>query len=61
VAAAPGDSAAAREHTVEVDWAKWRELGKPMKLTITTDHPKAPPLVAIIRRPVPPPPTAPAP
>jgi hypothetical protein len=60
IATAPSDSAAVREHTVEVDWSKWRELGKPMKLTIMTDHPKAPPLVTIIRRPVPPPPSAPA-
>lgn len=59
VGKAKGEPAAAREHAVEVDWTKWRELGKPMKLTITTDHPSAPPLVTIIRRPVPPPPTTP--
>lgn len=47
---------AATQHAVVVDWAKWRDASKPLKLTVTTDHPKAPPLVTIIRRPVPPPP-----
>ena len=43
-----GDSAL--NHTATIDWLKWRELKKPTKLTIITDHPKTPQLQVSIRR-----------
>jgi len=38
-----------------IDWLAWREARRPIKVTVYTDHPKAPPLSFIIRKPVPPP------
>ena len=52
----PTAAASAVRHAVRIDWTKWRAASKPLKFTVTTDHSKAPPLVTIIRRPVPPPP-----
>ena len=40
----------ALNHTATIDWLKWRELKKPTKLTIITDHPKTPQLQVSIRR-----------
>lgn len=38
--------------TVHVDWAAWDRAGRPIQLTITTDHPKAPPFRVVVRRPL---------
>ncbi|MDZ4832069.1 MAG: ankyrin repeat domain-containing protein [Phycisphaerae bacterium] len=38
------------EHKVHIDWAAWAEQGKPAKLSFTTDHPKAPSLMVIVKR-----------
>jgi thiol-disulfide isomerase/thioredoxin len=46
----PATADAAMEHTLTVDWSKWREAGKPTKITILTDHPKTPELVVMVRR-----------
>ena len=45
-------SAAAPRATVHVDWAAWERAGRPMQVTITTDHPKAPPFRIVVRRPI---------
>jgi hypothetical protein len=37
-----------------IDWKAWREARRPIKVTVYTDHPKAPPLPIIIRKPLPP-------
>ncbi len=37
-------------HTLQVDWAKWRDAKRPNKLSITTDHPKTPDLMVMVRR-----------
>lgn len=45
------DSAeASLDHTVTIDWLKWRELKKSTKLTILTDHPVTPEMLVAIRR-----------
>ncbi|MSR68915.1 MAG: DUF1573 domain-containing protein [Phycisphaerales bacterium] len=54
---------AAKEHILNVDWAKWEEQGRAIKLTISTDHPKAAAVSVMVKRPMlagdrPPPPTA---
>lgn len=36
-----------------IDWKAWREARRPIKVTVYTDHPKAPPIALIIRRAVP--------
>lgn len=46
-------------HTISVDWVKWREMKKPLKITILTNHPKTPELVVMVRRTVPAKPPAP--
>jgi len=38
--------------TVHVDWAAWERAGRPIQVTITTDHPKAPPFRVVVRRPL---------
>lgn len=35
---------------VRIDWKLWREGGRPMQVTITTDHAGAPPISVVIRR-----------
>lgn len=40
----------ALRHELRIDWGRWRAARKPVKFTITTDHPKAPPLMVVIRR-----------
>lgn len=35
---------------VRIDWKLWREAGRPMQVTITTDHAGAPPISVVIRR-----------
>ena len=43
---------AAKEHIVNIDWAKWEEQGRAIKLTISTDHPKASAVSVMIKRPM---------
>ena len=38
---------------VSIDWKAWREARRPIKVTVYTDHPKAPPLAFINRKPLP--------
>lgn len=52
VIVAPSPEAAARRDFA-IDWKAWREAKRPMKVTVYTDHPKAPPLSFIIRKPPP--------
>lgn len=53
----------ATEHELVVDWAKWEEAKRPVRVTFTTDHPQAPTVAVTVRRPVRQPgtPAAPAP
>ena len=41
---------AALKHVVHIDWDAWAATGKGPKLSIRTDHPKAPNLTAIVKR-----------
>jgi len=43
---------AATEHTLRIDWDKWNDAGKVFRAQFTTDHPKAPSLSVMIRRPI---------
>ncbi|MDA0214119.1 MAG: ankyrin repeat domain-containing protein [Planctomycetota bacterium] len=54
----------ATEHIMNIDWAKWEEQGRAIKVSVATDHPKASSLSVMIKRPMvagdrptPPPPT----
>lgn len=40
------------EHVIHIDWAKWEEQGRAIKVTIATDHPKASAVSVMIKRPV---------
>ncbi|MFZ4749967.1 MAG: DUF1573 domain-containing protein [Phycisphaerales bacterium] len=40
----------ALNHTVLIDWAKWRAERKVPRMTILTDHPKTPELQVLVRR-----------
>jgi hypothetical protein len=40
----------ALEQQVKIDWTRWREEGKPVRVVIETDHPIGPPLGILIRR-----------
>lgn len=40
------------EHVVHIDWAEWEKAGSPIRVGFTTDHPKAPSLSAMIKRPL---------
>ena len=42
----------ATEHIVHIDWAKWEEQGRAIKLTVATDHPKASAVSVMIKRPI---------
>jgi hypothetical protein len=46
---------------VHLDWDAWHRAGRPITVTITTDHPKAPPFRLVIKRPLLPAGTPPAP
>ena len=46
---------------VHLDWDAWHHAGRPITVTITTDHPKAPPFRLVIKRPLLPAGTPPAP
>ncbi len=41
---------AATRHVLEFDWATWRETGRQMRVTFSTDNPKAPRLTTVVRR-----------
>jgi len=43
--------AAGTEALLKVDWQKWQEMGRTIKLTFTTDHPKAQTLSVMVKRP----------
>jgi ankyrin repeat protein len=43
---------ASLEHILQVDWQKWQDQGRPIKLTIATDHPKAAALGVMVKRPI---------
>jgi len=43
---------ASQEHILQVDWQKWQDQGRPIKLTIATDHPKAASLGVMVKRPI---------
>lgn len=43
--------AAGTEAILKVDWSKWQEMGRTIKVTFTTDHPKAQTLSVMIKRP----------
>ncbi|MBU3683173.1 MAG: DUF1573 domain-containing protein [Phycisphaerales bacterium] len=49
IAAALPEGAAA-EHSVAIDWLRWRALDRPDYVEITTDHPKAPTFTVTLRR-----------
>lgn len=40
----------AARQVVRIDWKLWREAGRPLQVTITTDHAGAPPISVVIRR-----------
>ncbi len=44
----PEDSAT--EHAVKIDWAKWEQNGRAVKLSLRTDHPKAQSLTVMVKR-----------
>lgn len=41
---------AGTEHQLVVDWAKWEEAKRPVRITFTTDHPKAPTVGVSVKR-----------
>ncbi|MDA0802691.1 MAG: ankyrin repeat domain-containing protein [Planctomycetota bacterium] len=46
--AAPEDSST--EHVLVIDWDKWEQNGRAVKLSIRTDHPKAEALTVMVKR-----------
>ena len=50
--ATAGSAERSLTQTVALDWSRWLEAGKPMRLEISTDHSKAPTLSVLIRRPI---------
>lgn len=40
------------EHQIRIDWKKWEETGKGIKLVFALDHPKAPTMGVLIKRPI---------
>lgn len=49
IGVSPGKEPALTQ-TVTIDWAKWREQKRPIKVTIKTDHPKAPTFNPVLKR-----------
>lgn len=49
IGSSPGTEPALSQ-TVVIDWAKWREQKRPIKVAIKTDHPKAPTFSPVIKR-----------
>jgi len=44
----------ALEHTIQIDWAKWKEAGSGIRLAMSIDHPKLASASVSIRKPLPP-------
>jgi ankyrin repeat protein len=40
----------AKEHEVQIDWKKWEAQGSSVKISVMTDHPKAPQLAILVKR-----------
>ncbi len=49
IGSSPGTEPALTQ-TVMIDWAKWREQKRPIKVSIKTDHPKAPTFTPVLKR-----------
>lgn len=49
IGVSPGTEPALAQ-TVTIDWAKWRDQKRPIKVSIKTDHPKAPTFVPVLKR-----------
>lgn len=49
IGSSPGKEPALTQ-TVVIDWAKWREQKRPIKVSIKTDHPKAPTFTPVLKR-----------
>lgn len=49
IGSSPGKEPALTQ-TVKIDWGKWREQKRPIKVTIKTDHPKAPTFNPVLKR-----------
>ena len=49
IGSSPGTEPALKQ-TVTIDWTKWREQKRPIKVSIKTDHPKAPTFSPVIKR-----------
>ena len=49
IGSSPGTEPALKQ-TVVIDWVKWREQRRPIKVAIKTDHPKAPTFAPVIKR-----------
>jgi hypothetical protein len=49
IGTSPGTEPALTQ-TVTIDWAKWREQKRPIKVSIKTDHPKAPTFTPVLKR-----------
>lgn len=49
IGSSPGTEPALTQ-TVTIDWAKWREQKRPIKVSIKTDHPKAPTFTPVLKR-----------
>ncbi|MCA9284751.1 MAG: ankyrin repeat domain-containing protein [Phycisphaerales bacterium] len=45
-------------HNVQVDWGEWEKEGSPIRIWFTTDHPRSPQLVVMVKRPLRRPPDA---
>jgi len=49
IGSSPGTEPALTQ-TVTIDWAKWRDQKRPIKVAIKTDHPKAPTFTPVLKR-----------
>lgn len=49
IGSSPGKEPALTQ-TVVIDWTKWREQKRPIKVSIKTDHPKAPTFTPVLKR-----------
>lgn len=47
-----GSAGAGTRREFSIDWKAWREARRPIKVTVYTDHPKAPPIPLIVRKPL---------
>jgi hypothetical protein len=49
IGSSPGTEPALKQ-VVTIDWAKWRDAKRPIKVSIKTDHPKAPTFSPVLKR-----------